>query len=97
MKEVKKIRNLLKIHKLDGYIIPKNDEFFGEYVPEIKDKCLKGSVKDPGHPFKNLKNTDTDIDNSSMSTSVKIMIGTGIQLIIGLLILIIIQMFKRKR
>ena len=37
MKEVKKIRNLLKIHKLDGYIIPKNDEFFGEYVPEIKD------------------------------------------------------------
>jgi Xaa-Pro aminopeptidase len=37
MKEVKKIRNLLKIYKLDGYIIPKNDEFFGEYVPEIKD------------------------------------------------------------
>ena len=37
MKEVKKIRNLLKIYKLDGYIIPKNDEFFSEYVPEIKD------------------------------------------------------------
>jgi len=38
MKEINKIRSLLKIHKIDGYIIPKNDEFFSEYVPEIKDK-----------------------------------------------------------
>ena len=37
MKEIKKIRSLLKSHKIDGYIIPKNDEFLSEYVPEIKD------------------------------------------------------------
>ena len=37
----KKIENLKKIfknEKIDGYIIPKNDEFFGEYVPEYNDR-----------------------------------------------------------
>ena len=37
MNKIKKLRNLFKIYKLDGYLVPKNDEFFEEYVPEIKD------------------------------------------------------------
>jgi len=28
----------LSFYNLDGYIIPKNDEFFGEYIPENKDR-----------------------------------------------------------
>ena len=37
MIKLKKLKNLIKINNLDGYIIPKNDEFFGEYIPEFKD------------------------------------------------------------
>ena len=37
MEKIKKLRNLLSKYNLDGYIIPKNDEFFGEYIPENKD------------------------------------------------------------
>ena len=37
MEKIKKIRFLLDKLKLDGYLIPKNDEFFGEYIPEEKD------------------------------------------------------------
>jgi Xaa-Pro aminopeptidase len=37
MEKIKKIKKLLKNYNLDGYIIPKNDEFFGEYVPDNKD------------------------------------------------------------
>ena len=32
MKTLGKIKKLLDDHFLDGYIIPKNDEFFGEYA-----------------------------------------------------------------
>ena len=32
------IRKILKIYKIDGYIIPKNDEYFNEYVPPSKDR-----------------------------------------------------------
>jgi len=35
---VKKFKNLLKEYKLDGYIIPKNDEYFNEYVSSAKDR-----------------------------------------------------------
>ena len=38
MEKVKKLRKLLKLLNLDGYIIPKNDEFFGEYIPKHKDR-----------------------------------------------------------
>jgi hypothetical protein len=71
---------------------------FKTYFKEIIDKCSKGNVKDPGPPFKNKKTTytDIDIDNGSMPTSVKIMIGTVILLIIGLLIFIIIHIVKKK-
>ena len=38
MEKISKLKKLFDNHKLDGYIIPKNDEFFGEYIPENKDK-----------------------------------------------------------
>ena len=38
MNRLKKLRKLFKIYKLDGYIVPKNDEFFGEYVDRIDDR-----------------------------------------------------------
>jgi Xaa-Pro aminopeptidase len=38
MTNLEKLKKLLKIYKIDGYIIPKNDEFFGEYIPENEDK-----------------------------------------------------------
>jgi Xaa-Pro aminopeptidase len=37
MEKIIKIRNLLKVFNLDGYIVPKNDNFFGEYVPSSDD------------------------------------------------------------
>ena len=37
MEKIKKIKKLLTRFNLDGYIIPKNDEFFNEYVPKNKD------------------------------------------------------------
>ena len=38
MEKIEKLRKIFKKGKLDGYIIPKNDEFFGEYVPEFNDR-----------------------------------------------------------
>jgi Xaa-Pro aminopeptidase len=32
-----KLKKLFKINKINGYLVPKNDEFFGEYIPEFKD------------------------------------------------------------
>ena len=32
MEKIKRLRKILSREKIDGYIIPKNDEFFGEYV-----------------------------------------------------------------
>ena len=32
MEKIKRLRQNLSREKIDGYIIPKNDEFFGEYV-----------------------------------------------------------------
>jgi len=32
-----KVKKLFKINKINGYLVPKNDEFFGEYIPEFKD------------------------------------------------------------
>jgi len=37
MIKLNKLKRLFKKYKIDGYIIPKNDEFFGEYIPESKD------------------------------------------------------------
>ena len=38
MEKIKKLKKLLKKEKIDGYLIPKNDEFFGEYVPKQNDR-----------------------------------------------------------
>ena len=38
MNKLKKLRKLFKTHGIDGYIIPKNDEFFGEYVDQRDDR-----------------------------------------------------------
>ena len=38
MEKIEKLKKFYKSEKIDGYIIPKNDEFFGEYVPEYNDR-----------------------------------------------------------
>ncbi len=38
MEKVTKLKRLFYYYNLDGYLIPKNDEFFGEHVPKNKDK-----------------------------------------------------------
>ena len=38
MNKIKKLRKYFKNFDLGGYIVPKNDEFFGEYVDEKKDR-----------------------------------------------------------
>ena len=35
---IKKLKVLLKNYKIDGYIVPKNDEYFNEYVSPSKDR-----------------------------------------------------------
>jgi len=37
MEKIKKLRKLLKHYNLDGYIVPKNNNFFGEYVSANED------------------------------------------------------------
>ena len=37
MEKIKKLRKLFKQYNLDGYIVPKNNNFFGEYVPAVED------------------------------------------------------------
>tara|TARA_B100001057_G_scaffold73493_1_gene67883 strand:+ start:7578 stop:9296 length:1719 start_codon:yes stop_codon:yes gene_type:complete len=38
MEKIKKLKSLFKKEKIDGYIIPKNDEFFDEYVHHYNDR-----------------------------------------------------------
>ena len=38
MEKIKKLKLALKREKIDGYIIPKNDQFFGEYLPDYNDR-----------------------------------------------------------
>tara|TARA_B100001248_G_scaffold155549_1_gene117097 strand:+ start:6964 stop:8682 length:1719 start_codon:yes stop_codon:yes gene_type:complete len=38
MEKIKKLKFFLKREKIDGYIIPKNDEFFCEYTPDYEDR-----------------------------------------------------------
>ena len=38
MEKIKKLKKLFNTYGIDGYLVPKNDEFFGEYVPDYKDK-----------------------------------------------------------
>ena len=38
MEKIDKLKKIFIKEKIDGYIIPKNDEFFLEYVAEEKDR-----------------------------------------------------------
>ena len=38
MEKINKLKKIFKEKKIDGYFIPKNDEFFGEYILEKKDR-----------------------------------------------------------
>ena len=38
MEKIKKLRNIFKKEKIDGYLIPKNDEFFCENVINNNDR-----------------------------------------------------------
>ena len=38
MEKINKLKKIFEREKIDGYIIPKNDEFFGEYTPEYNDR-----------------------------------------------------------
>ena len=38
MNKIDKLRKILQQNNCDGYLIPKNDEYFGEHVPENKDR-----------------------------------------------------------
>ena len=37
MEKITKLRKFFKSYNLDGYIIPKNNNFFGEYISESED------------------------------------------------------------
>ena len=38
MDKIKKIRKLFKSFMIDGYLVPKNDEYFNEYVHQSSDR-----------------------------------------------------------
>jgi len=38
MNRIKKLRNFFKPFKIDGYLVPKNDEYFNEYVNQSSDR-----------------------------------------------------------
>ena len=38
MEKINKLKKIFKREEIDGYIIPKNDSFFGEYIPEKNDR-----------------------------------------------------------
>ena len=38
MEKIKKLKKLIKRENIDGYLIPKNDEFFNEYVSNNNDR-----------------------------------------------------------
>ena len=38
MNKINQLRNILNQQNCDAYLVPKNDEYFGEYVPKYKDR-----------------------------------------------------------
>ena len=38
MEKIKKLKKAFDKEKIDGYMITKNDEFFGEYIPDHNDR-----------------------------------------------------------
>ena len=38
MNKIRKLKEFIKINKLDGYLVPKNYEYFNEYVSQSRDR-----------------------------------------------------------
>ena len=38
MEKINKLKKIFKREKIDGYIVPKNDEFFNEYILDHNDR-----------------------------------------------------------
>ena len=38
MEKITKLKQEFEIELIDGYLVPKNDNFLGEYVPEYNDR-----------------------------------------------------------
>ena len=38
MEKINKLKSFFKNLKIDGYVVPKNDEFFGEYISDYNDR-----------------------------------------------------------
>ena len=38
MEKIDKLKKFFTSERIDGYIIPKNDEFFSEYIPAYNDR-----------------------------------------------------------
>ena len=68
-----KLRKELRIYNIDGYIIPKNDEFFGEYVsPENERlKYLTGFSGSAGQSLVLKKQAFLFVDGRYTTTSSK--------------------------
>ena len=58
-KEISKLRKSFKIFDIDGYIVPKNDEFFSEYSKKDRLKIISDFTGSAGYAIilknKNLK------------------------------------------
>ncbi len=38
MEKINRLKKIFNYEKIDGYLIPKNDQFFGEFVPDFNDR-----------------------------------------------------------
>ena len=38
MEKITKLKQEFEIESIDGYLVPKNDKFLGEYIPEYNDR-----------------------------------------------------------
>ena len=45
MEKINRLKKKFKIDKIDGYIVPKNDEFFSEYISDEKDRIKYISIQ----------------------------------------------------
>ena len=77
MKNIKRLRKLFKQYNLDGYIIPKNNNFFGEYVPASDDnlKYISNFTGSAGFAVI-LKNKNLMFVDGRYTTQASIQCGT---------------------
>ena len=40
--KLKELKNKFNLHKIDGYVVPKNDEYFSEFAKKDKLKTITG-------------------------------------------------------